>query len=73
MNNQIEWLKQIDKVHSGAGLVCPNCGSTKVECTFFRFSDGVGYGNMKCKDCGDSAHISRMKFPQGTKANITDI
>lgn len=73
MQHQIEWLKQIDKVHKGTSVVCPQCGSTNVKCAFFRFPDGVGHGDMKCEDCGSMAHISRMKFPENTKAAITDL
>ncbi len=73
MNNQIEWLKQIDKVHIGKSVVCPNCGSINTNVSLFRFANGVGYGDMVCNTCGDTAHISRIKFPENTKASITDI
>ena len=73
MNNQIKWMKQLDKVHTGQAMTCPQCGSTHTVAALYRFSDGVGYGDLSCKDCGDSAHISRMKFPEGTKAEIIDV
>ena len=73
MGNQIEWLKQIDKVHLGEAVVCPNCGSANTKVSLFRFADGVGYGDMVCAACGDTAHISRIKFPENTMANIADI
>ncbi len=73
MNNQIKWLKQIDNVHTGKTIVCPACGSANTKADFFRFSSGYGYGDLKCKDCGDSIHISRMMFPVNTRATITEI
>lgn len=73
MNNQTKWLKQIAKVHEGKAVECPNCGSSQTKASFFRFKDGVGYGDLKCEKCGDSIHISRMKFPEDTKAKITEL
>lgn len=73
MSNAPKWLKQIDNVHLGKAVTCPNCGSTNTKTAFFRFSDGIGYGDMMCKDCEDSIHISRMKYPEDTKADITEI
>lgn len=73
MNNQIKWLEQINKVHAGQVAACPQCGSINTVSTFYRFPDGVGYGDMICKNCGDKAHISRMKFPENSKAKITEI
>ena len=72
MNNVSKWLKQVDNAHSGKAIVCPNCGSANTKATFFRFASGVGYGDIKCRDCGDTAHISRMKFPENTQADITE-
>jgi uncharacterized protein (DUF983 family) len=73
MSNASKWLKQVDNVHSGKAVVCPNCGSNNTKAVFFRFADGIGYGDMACKDCDNSLHISRMKFPEDTKADITEI
>lgn len=73
MNNPIGWFKQIDNAHAGKSVICPKCGSKRTEASFFMFSNGIGYGDMSCKDCGDSAHISRMKFPENTKVQITYI
>ena len=73
MSNAAKWLKQVDNAHLGRAVVCPNCDSTKTKAVFFRFTDGIGYGDMRCEDCGDAMHISRMKFPEDTKADITEI
>lgn len=73
MNHSIKWLKQIDKAHAGEAVICPQCGSTDTAIAFFVFANGIGYGDMRCKNCGDSVHISRMKFPTGSKANIMSL
>lgn len=73
MSNVSKWLKQVDNAHLGKSIVCPNCGSTNTKAAFFRFASGVGYGDIKCGNCGDAAHISRMKFPENTQADITEI
>ena len=54
-------------------MTCPKCGSKETETSFFMFPDGIGFGDMSCKNCGDSVHISRMKSPDQTKAKITHV
>ena len=73
MKNPIGWLKQIDHVHAGKPVTCPKYGSKETETAFFMFPDRIGFGDMICKNCGDSVHISRMKFPDQTKAKITHV
>ena len=73
MNNQIEMLKQIDNIHAGKSAVCPKCGSSDTESTFFMFSNRMGCGDITCKSCGESVHISRIKIPETSKAKIEHI
>lgn len=73
MNKQIEWFKQTEKIHNGLKATCPNCGSKNTEYEFYAFEDGGGYGEVWCNDCNDRAHISRIKYPEYTKAKITNV
>ena len=73
MSKHIEWIRQLYKVHQGEVVICPACGSNHTRAEFYRNADGVGFGILSGKECNDSAHLSRIKFPHDTKANITDI
>ena len=73
MTKQLAWLKQIDSIMQGEQPVCPSCHGNNTECRFYVFPEGVGFGDIKCKDCGEWMHISRMGFPEDTKIEITKL
>lgn len=68
MTNPIKWVELLNKIYSDEPVSCPICGSHKVEHRFYAEKQ-IGCAQFECKECGETAHLSRVKFPEYVKTN----
>lgn len=62
MVNPMKWAELLNKIYNNEPVKCPVCGSYNVEHRFYA-EDQTGCAQFECKECGETAHLSRVKFP----------
>lgn len=72
INNEREWINQLFKAYDGEKALCPFC-KYDLNVKAYVLKDHMGFVDMTCNRCGNSFHMSRVKYPQNIQLPLTEI
>lgn len=66
MNDPRKYAYLLNEIYAGREVKCPVCGNM-LKHNFYAGKDHVGFAQFECTSCGETAHLSRIKFPPAIK------